>query len=114
MVEGQVEGYVGMVVGMVARRRTFAAPCLGSRTSMQRASHHTQLLGLLTLSEAQTMARPVGMDSAFWLPVTATSTRHLSNWKSCGAGQSAARPGRQLSASSRASSPAWLHPASGP
>ena len=102
--QGQVEGFVGMV----ARWRVCCSlPRLTRRRATSIPSHPAA--GFLTLSDAQTMPRPVGMDSAFWLPVTATSTRHLSNWKSCGAGQSAARPGRQLSAVSCASSPAWLH-----
>jgi hypothetical protein len=35
-----------------------------------------------TFGDAHTSARPVGSDSAFWLPVTATSTPQSSNWNS--------------------------------
>ena len=47
---------------------------------------------LPTFLDAQTTARPVGRLRAFWLPVTATSTRHSSNLRN---GQSTAGGSRE-------------------
>lgn len=47
-----------------------------------RPRQNTRFQVVRTLSDTATTARPVGSDRAFWEPVTAMSTFHLSIWKS--------------------------------
>lgn len=77
--------------GCLIRADTIARP-VGSKRGLEgREEGHGRTGGQggcvwpcrnITLSETATTARPVGRDRAFWEPVTAMSTFHLSIWKS--------------------------------